>query len=103
MMKLEKEMSTRANSDDVDALLRRCTALESDYNYPGRFIKSNQGSNETGLMGEIDAQVGGNKASVVADLAKNSWDQLRCEEKEMEVRKMTYSVQNNRTEIIIWT
>ena len=54
-------------------------------------------------MGEIEAQVRGNKASVVADLAKNSWDQLRCEEKEMEVRKMTYSVQNNRTEIIIWT
>ena len=40
----------------------------------GDALKSNQGSNETRLVGEIEAQVGGNNASVIAGLVKNSWD-----------------------------
>ena len=39
-------------------------------------------------MRKIEAQVGGNRASMIADLAKNSWDQLKREEKEMEVIKI---------------
>ena len=50
-MKLEKEMSSRACSDDVDALLRRCTVLEGKVATLGDALKSSQWSNETGLMG----------------------------------------------------
>ena len=77
MMKLEKEMSTRASSDDVDALLCRCTVLESEVATLGNALKSNQGSNEAGLIRLIEAQVIGNKASVIANLVKNIWDQLK--------------------------
>ena len=80
-------MSTRASSDDVDGILCRCTVLESEVATMDDVLRSNQGSNEAGLIGLIEAQVGGNKASVIADLVRNSWDQLKCEEKEMEVRK----------------
>ena len=34
-------------------------------------------------MGKIEGQVGGNKASVIANLVENSWDQLKRDEKEM--------------------
>ena len=57
-------------------------------------MKSNQGSNETGLMGKSEVQVGGNKASAIADLAENSWDQLKREEKEMEVRQNRFILHN---------
>ena len=87
MIKLEKEMSTRASSDDVDALLCRCTVLENEVATLGNALKSNQGSTEAGLIGKIYAQVGENKASVIANLVKNTRDQLKCEEKQMEVRK----------------
>ena len=53
----------------------------------GDALRSNQGSNEAGLIGILEAQVGGNKSSVIADLVRNTWDQLKCEEKEMEVIK----------------
>ena len=49
IIKLEKDMSTRASSDDVDALLRRCTVLENEVANLGDALKSNQGSNEAGL------------------------------------------------------
>ena len=77
MMKLQKEMSTRASSDDVDALLRRCTVLESGLATLGNALKSSQGSNEAGLVRKIEAQVGENKASVIASQVKNIWDQLK--------------------------
>ena len=53
-------MLTRASSDDVDALLRRCTVLENEVATLGNALKSRQGSNEAGLMGKIEALVGGN-------------------------------------------
>ena len=81
-------MSTRASLNDVEALLHRCTVLESKVATLANALKSNQGSNEAGLIRLIEAQEGENKASVIANLVKNSWDQLRCEEKEMEVRKI---------------
>ena len=93
VIKLEKK-STKSNSDDVGALLRRCAVLESEVATLGDALKSFQGSNVSGLVGEIDAQVGGNKASVIAELAKNSWNQLTREEKEIEVRKNRFILYN---------
>ena len=87
-MKLEKEVLTRASSDDVDALLRVCSVLENKVATLGDVFISNQGSTDSGLMRKIEAQVGGNRASMIADLAKNSWDQLKREETEMEVIKI---------------
>ena len=86
-MKLEKEMSTRASSDNVDALLCRCAVLESEVATLDDAFRSNQGSNEPGLMGNIEAQVGGDKTSVIARLVKNRWDKLIREDKEIEVLK----------------
>ena len=94
MMKLEKEMSTRASSDDVDALLCRCIVLENEVATLGDVLKSNQGSTEAGLIGKIYAQVGENKASVIANLVKNTRDQLKREEKQMEVRKKKFILYN---------
>ena len=87
VLKLEKEMSTRASSDDVDALLRRCTVLEYEVDTLGDALKSNKG-NEIGLMGKIEAQVGGNKDYVIANLVKNSWDQLKREKKKWKLEKI---------------
>ena len=51
MIKLEKEMSTRATSDDADAFLRRCTVLESEVATMGDALRSNRESDEAGLIG----------------------------------------------------
>ena len=81
-------MSSGASSDDVYALLRRCTVLESEVATLGNALKYNQGSNEAGLILKIDAQVQKNKASVIANLVKNSWNQLKREKKKWQFEKI---------------
>ena len=50
VMKQEKEMPS---SDDIVALLRICTVLESEITTMGDVFRYNQGSNEAGLMRKI--------------------------------------------------
>ena len=77
-------MSTIASSDNVDALLRRCTFIECKVDS----LKSNQGSNETGVMGEAEAREGGSKAHVIADLVESYSDQLKREKKNWKLEKI---------------